>query len=51
VIGETKERWKELCEQAAVENDAKKLMELVTEINRLLDEKRRRITQKPVKQT
>jgi hypothetical protein len=38
-----KARWMELCEQAAVEQDSKKLMELVTEINRLLLEKERRI--------
>ena len=33
------ERWKELCKQAAVEQDPAKLAELVTEINRLLKEK------------
>jgi hypothetical protein len=38
-----KVRWMELCEQAAVEQDPKKLMELVTEINRLLLEKERRV--------
>jgi hypothetical protein len=38
-----KARWMELCEQAAVEQDPKKLMELVTEINRLLLEKERRV--------
>jgi hypothetical protein len=31
-----KERWMELCEQAAVEQDPKKLLELTTEINLLL---------------
>jgi hypothetical protein len=39
------ERWRELCEQASVEQDPKKLLELVTEINRLLDEKKIRLTQ------
>ena len=41
--GETGERWRKLCEQAAVEQDANKLMELVEEINRLLDEKAERL--------
>ena len=41
-----KERWLELCQQAAVEQDPKKLMELVAEINRLLQEKEQRL-QKP----
>ncbi len=34
-----KERWKELCEQAAVEEDSKKLIALTHEIERLLHEK------------
>ena len=38
----TEERVKRLCQQAACEQDAKKLIELVGEINRLLEEKRRR---------
>jgi hypothetical protein len=33
------ERWRDLCAQAAVEQDPQKLMELVREISRLLDEK------------
>jgi hypothetical protein len=36
---ETKERWIKLCERAAVEQDSKKLMELIDEINKLLQEK------------
>lgn len=32
-----KERWMELCEQAAVEQDSKKLLALTAEIARLLD--------------
>lgn len=32
------ERWRELCAQAAVEQDPKRLMELVAEISRLFDE-------------
>jgi hypothetical protein len=38
-----KERWQELCEQAAVEQDSGKLLALVQEINRLLEEKRNRL--------
>jgi hypothetical protein len=41
--GKTGERWKELCEQAAVEQDAEKLLELTREINRLLEEKEQRL--------
>jgi hypothetical protein len=36
---ETSEHWKELCAQAAVEQDPARLIELVQEINRLLAEK------------
>lgn len=32
--------WMELCQQASDEEDPEKLMELITEISRLLDEKR-----------
>jgi hypothetical protein len=41
--GEKKERWLELCEQAANEQDPQKLSELVNEIDRLLQEKLDRI--------
>jgi hypothetical protein len=40
-----KERWQELCEQAAVEQDSQKLAALVEEINKLLQEKQDRIDQ------
>jgi len=40
---ETRELWMRLCEQAVEEQDPEKLMELVTEINRLLEEKEQRI--------
>ncbi len=33
------ERWRELCAQAAVEKDPKRLLELVREITQLLEEK------------
>jgi hypothetical protein len=47
--GNVKEEWMQLCEQAAVEQDAEKLIALVTEINRMLDEKDRRLSGKPAR--
>ena len=41
--GKTKERWMELCEQAAVEQDDEKLMLLIDEINRMLEDKDERL--------
>ena len=44
-MAKNEERWRELCALAAVEQDPKKLMELVREITRLLelrDERRAR---------
>ena len=41
--GETRERWMELCAQAAVEQDPQRLMKLVAEINNILEEKERRL--------
>jgi hypothetical protein len=38
--GAPKQSWYELCELAAKEQDPQKLLELVQEINRLLDEKK-----------
>ena len=43
--GEKRERWMRLCEQAANEQDTQKLLELVREINRLLEEKEQRLRQ------
>jgi hypothetical protein len=39
------ERWRQLAEMATVEQDPDKLVELVREINELLDEKQRRLSQ------
>jgi hypothetical protein len=36
-MAKNEERWRELCALAAVEQDPKKLMELVREITRLLE--------------
>lgn len=41
--GEIRERWQQLCERAAEEQDPGRLMELVAEINRLLTEKELRL--------
>lgn len=41
------EHWEELCRQAAIEQDPRKLLQLITEINRLLTEKQSRIGQDP----
>ena len=43
--GENGKKWRKLCEQAAVEQDPQKLLELAREINRLLEEKEERLTQ------
>ena len=45
--GPLKERWMNLCEQAAVEQDTQKLMVLIQEINRLLEEKEQRLHRQP----
>jgi hypothetical protein len=41
--GEKKEHWMHLCEQAANEEDPHKLMDLIKEINRLLEQKELRL--------
>jgi len=46
--GETRERWQELCEQAANEQDPQKLMELIRETNVLLEEKEKCLHQPKV---
>jgi hypothetical protein len=48
MIGKEKERWRELCEQAANEYDPRKLHELVVEINRLLEERERQLLQQSI---
>jgi hypothetical protein len=35
-----RERWFQLCQQAVIEQDPKRLFELVQEINHLLEERR-----------
>ena len=41
------ERWIELCAEAAEEQDYDKLLVLVNEINRLLEEKEQRLKKMP----
>ena len=41
--GTRKEEWLRLCEQVAVEQDSQKLLALVEEINRMLNEKQQRL--------
>ena len=43
--GEQRELWQEFCALAAEERDPKKLLELVKEINRLLEEEQRLMNQ------
>jgi hypothetical protein len=40
-----KEEWQRLCEQIAVEQDPTLFMSLVDELNKLLEEKERRLDQ------
>ena len=44
-----REKWMELCRQASVEQDPKKLLELAAEIIRLLDEKEDRLIHRATK--
>jgi hypothetical protein len=50
VIGENKERWQELCELAAKEQDPQKLIDLMKEIERLLEIKLNRLKGVPPSQ-
>lgn len=49
--GQAENTWLKLCEQAAVEQDPQRLLELVREINRLLAEKEHRLAQTQKTQT
>lgn len=42
-----REKWMHLCELAAKEQNPDKLMELIAEITRLLEEKEKRLKSKP----
>ncbi len=41
--GKVKEDWMQLCEQVAIEQDTERMIELVRELNRMLDEKEQRL--------
>jgi hypothetical protein len=43
MLSKQKEKWMELCELAANEQDARKLMALIAEIARLLEVKQQRL--------
>jgi hypothetical protein len=43
MTGKDKERWTKLCERAANEQDPKRMLELVSEIIKLLDAKEKRL--------
>ena len=43
-----KEDWMQLCEQVAIEQDTERLIELVRELNRMLDEKELRLKREAV---
>jgi hypothetical protein len=49
--GQAKERWERLCEQASIEQDPAKLLELVKEINDLLEEKQSRLNHQKIDRT
>jgi len=49
-VMENKKKWMELCDQAADEQDPKKLAALILEINFMLEEKEMRLTGKVVTQ-
>jgi hypothetical protein len=46
--GKVKEDWLQLCEQVAIEQDTERLIELVRELNRMLDEKELRLKREAV---
>ena len=49
--GQTGERWRDLCAKAAQEQDPKRLVELIIEINQLLQEKEQRLQQRSANTT
>jgi uncharacterized coiled-coil protein SlyX len=46
---ETEGRWRELCENAIAEQDPKKFLAIITELNHVLAEKQERLTPPPPK--
>ena len=48
---ENSEKWMELCEQAANEQDSQKLMALIKQITALLDAKQERLIEKELQRS
>lgn len=46
-MDENREKWMELCERAAREQDPEKLMQLIAQINQLLEAKEHRLKSSP----
>ena len=46
--GKVKEDWIQLCEQVAIETDPARMIVLVRELNRMLDEKEKRLERERV---
>ena len=46
-MDENEDKWKELCAQAATEQDPDKLLELIAQINQLLEARERRLQGSP----
>jgi hypothetical protein len=44
---ENREKWMELCAQAAIERDPEKLMQLIAQINQILEAKERSLKTSP----
>ena len=47
--GKVKEDWLQLCEQVAIEQDTDRMIELVRELNRMLEEKEQQLERKQSK--
>jgi hypothetical protein len=43
IQGKVKDEWMQMCEQATIEQASERLVTLITEINRMLDEKEQRL--------
>ena len=50
MIGENEERWRQLCEEVAKEQDSDRLLEFVRQINQMLEDKERRLRDKMKRQ-
>lgn len=44
--GEAEERWQKLCEEAAIEQNSERLIDLIREICQMLEDKEGRLQQK-----